>query len=79
MSDDLKFPNLDGLPIGQDVRAEQRRVNMCRNCGELGHYTHECTEYGPLFHEEGKTFEDYAELNQEILEKLAAQIIEEHS
>jgi hypothetical protein len=62
-----------------DWAAEQRALNRCRNCGELGHYTQECTGFGPWFPEEGKTKADYAELDEQIRLAIATDIIEEHS
>lgn len=70
--------HLLGAPLFDEVQAQQRAANRCRNCGEMGHFTHECTEFGPLFHEEGKGREDYAELDAQILSLIALDIFAEH-
>jgi hypothetical protein len=65
-------------PTFDEVQQYQRDRNRCRNCGEMGHFTHDCTEFGPLFHEEGKVRADYAELDEKILGLIALDIFAEH-
>lgn len=71
------------MEVGVNSEAEwrelQRQQNRCRNCGELGHYTQECQDFGPWFPAEGKTRADYAELDEEIRLKIAQDIMEEHA
>jgi hypothetical protein len=62
-----------------DWAAEQRAANRCRNCGVLGHYTQECTEFGPWYPEEGKTRLDYAEQDEIIRLAIAQDIMDEHA
>ena len=50
----------------------------CYNCGEVGHRTQHCTQYGPYYMEPGKTAQDYSELVQRIADLFAQDIITEH-
>ena len=49
----------------------------CRNCG-LWHNTRVCPSYGPMFPAPGKGPEDYADLKQQIQNRIAADIVAEH-
>lgn len=50
----------------------------CYNCGIPGHLTTKCPRHGPYWPEPGKERADYAELIQEIADKVAGDIIREH-
>lgn len=50
----------------------------CYNCGIPGHLTQNCARYGPKYPAPGKTSADYVELNQQIMNKVAQDIIVEH-
>lgn len=68
----------EGVPDQGPVSAASGSVHRCYNCGELGHLTKFCREYGPYHLEPGKVRMDYADLIQEIADKHAADIIREH-
>ena len=53
-------------------------TTRCYNCGVPGHQTQVCPRYGPRFPEPGKSAEDYVELAQEIMNKVAADILLDH-
>jgi hypothetical protein len=57
---------------------EVRMKIRCRNCG-LWHETKNCPRYGPMFPEPGKTRADYAKMEQEIQNRVAADIIADHN
>lgn len=50
----------------------------CYNCGEEGHRTQQCKEYGPYFPEPGKSSQDYGDQSQRIADLFAEDIITEH-
>jgi hypothetical protein len=50
----------------------------CRNCGDLGHKTHECQEYGPWYPEPGVPTEHYAAEKLRIDTLVAGDILAEH-
>lgn len=50
----------------------------CRNCGTMGHKTQHCPRFGPWYPEPGKSKADYAELEEAISAKVAADILAEH-
>lgn len=53
-------------------------MSRCRNCGILAHKTQHCPRYGPWYPEPGKTRADYKALDDEITDKVAADILAEH-
>lgn len=53
-------------------------TTRCYNCGVPGHQTQACPRYGPRYPEPGKTHLDYAQQAQEIMNKVAADILAEH-
>lgn len=54
-------------------------TTRCYNCGVSGHQTQVCPRYGPRYPEPGKSTEDYAELAQQIMNQVAADILLEHA
>lgn len=50
----------------------------CYNCGVVGHKTQVCPSYGPRYPEPGKTRLDYGDLEKQIANLFAADIIREH-